>query len=76
MFLAVAKLESAPRRGHRLFGLAKSWEGIEMEGAPMRAIETYKKDGRTLAVVTIFRNLQSLHAAAPWKIKYARKTRG
>jgi len=45
-------------------GHAKKWDTIEIDGnlESRDATVTYKKDGRTLAVVTIFRDLQSLQS--------------
>jgi NADPH-dependent 2,4-dienoyl-CoA reductase/sulfur reductase-like enzyme/nitrite reductase/ring-hydroxylating ferredoxin subunit len=45
-------------------GHAEKWEAIEVDGSleSKDATVTYKKAGRTLAVVTVFRDLQSLQA--------------
>ncbi len=45
-------------------GHAEKWDTIEIDGKleSRDATVTYKKDGRTLAVVTVFRDLQSLQS--------------
>ena len=47
-------------------GHAEKWDAIEIDGSldSHDATVTYKKDGRTAAVVTVFRDLESLKAEA------------
>ena len=59
-------------------GHAEKWEAIEIDGSldARDCAVAYKKGGRTLATVTISRDLQSLRLRPPWKLQYPRKNRG
>ena len=52
-------------------GHAEKWDTIEVDGKleSKDAKVTYKKDGRTLAVVTVFRDLESLQSEVAMESK-------
>ena len=52
-------------------GHAEKWDTIEIDGSldARDCVVTYKKGGRTLAIVTISRDLQSLQAEAAMEAK-------
>jgi len=54
-------------------GHAESWDAIEVDGdiAGKDCLLRYKKDGRTLAVASIYRDLDSLHAELEMERKAA-----
>jgi 3-phenylpropionate/trans-cinnamate dioxygenase ferredoxin reductase subunit len=58
-------------------GHAENWDAVQIDGsldAPDCAV-TYKKGGRTLAVVTVSRDLQSLQAEAAMEAELSSQKR-
>lgn len=59
--------------GLNYVGHAEAWDAIEVEGdiAGSDCVLRYKRDGRTLAVVTMGRDLESLAAEAAMEAEVA-----